>query len=75
MNVQFECQFDKIQQVHLNDPIAANLFQVTLDNGEVFAEFEVSFGIYEDETFRNAFEFIIIFLMNLHKGLRFSKCI
>jgi len=51
MNVQFECQFDKVQQVHLSDPITANLFQVTLDNGEELAEFEVSFGIYEDQTF------------------------
>ncbi|CBY31327.1 unnamed protein product [Oikopleura dioica] len=51
MNVQFECQFDQVQKVHLSEPIAANLFQVTLDNGEDLAEFEVSFGIYEDQTF------------------------
>ena len=54
MNVQFECQFDQVQKVHLSEPIAANLFQVTLDNGEDLAEFEVSFGIYEDQTFRKA---------------------
>ena len=69
MNVQFECQFDKVQQVHLNDPIAANLFQVTLDNGEEFAEFEVSFGIYEDQNFRNAFKLSLILLGKVASNL------
>ena len=56
MNVQFECHFEKVQRVALTDPIVANLFQVTLDNGEDLAEFDVSFGIYEDDSFRNALE-------------------